>query len=48
VGKVASKRKQIKIRECEIPKIEIQVLTNNFQPIGTYSLSNFSKKYRGY
>jgi hypothetical protein len=40
------KRKQIKIRESEIPFVEIQVLTNNFQPIGTYSLPNFSQKYR--
>lgn len=44
VGKI----KKIIIRECEIPQIKIQVLTNNFQPIGTYSLDNFSKKYRGY
>jgi len=23
-------------------------MTNNFQPIGTYSLDNFTRKYRGY
>lgn len=43
-----TKRKQIKIKESEIPQIKIQVLTNDFKPIGTYSLDNFSRKYRGY
>ncbi len=41
-------KKQITIRECEIPHVEIKVLSNTWQPIGTYNLPNFSKKYRGY
>jgi hypothetical protein len=41
------RKKQIQIRESEIPNIEFKVLTNNFQPLGTYSLNNFWKKYRG-
>lgn len=42
------KKRQIKIKESEISQLEIQVVTNNFQPIGTYNLLNFSRKYRGY
>lgn len=39
------KRKRIQIRESEIPNIEIRVLTNDFRPIGDYSLPNLLKKY---
>ncbi len=39
--------KRIEIRESEIPYLEVKVLTNDFKPVGTYSLNNFFKKYRG-
>lgn len=45
---MAGKKQQIKIRECDIPQVEFQVMNNKFQPIGTYNLTNFVKKYRGY
>jgi len=43
-----SKKIQIKIKESEISKLEFQVLTNDFKPMGTYNFTNFSRKYRGY
>jgi len=45
---MSSKRKRIEIKESEIPYIEVRVLTNDFKPVGDYSLSNFSKKYKGW
>lgn len=44
---MVGKRKRIEIRESEIPNLEIKVLSNNFQPVGVYTLPNFWKKYRG-
>lgn len=44
---MAGKRKRIEIREADIPNIEIKVFSNAFQPLGTYSLPNFFKKYKG-
>jgi len=44
---VAGRKKRIEIRESDIPYVEVTVLTNNFKPVGTYSLQNFFKKYRG-
>lgn len=42
------KKKRIEIRETEIPNIQVRVLTNDFKPVGDYSLSNFLKKYGGW
>jgi len=44
---MAGRRKRIEIRESDIPYVEVRVLTNDFKPVGTYSLNNFFKKYRG-
>jgi hypothetical protein len=44
---MSGRKKRIEIRENEIPFIEVRVLTNDFKPVGDYSLSNFFKKYRG-
>jgi hypothetical protein len=42
-----SRRKRIEIKESEIPYVEVRVLTNDYKPVGDYSLSNFLEKYRG-
>ncbi|WP_269851031.1 hypothetical protein [Methanosarcina horonobensis] len=41
---MSGRRKRIEIRECDIPNVQVRVLSNDFRPVGDYSLQNFFKK----
>jgi len=42
------RKKQIIIKEKDIPFLEFKVVTGNFKQVGTYSPNNFFKKYGGF